>query len=126
MMSVVATAALINDVETIDPNLTVNEGELKLVSHLARERNRVIIANKKRQALDNGTLFCEVCDFSFIQRFQQEFIECHHIVPIAQTGARATTMGDLALVCSNCHRMLHAKFDGRYLSITELRAKINQ
>jgi len=38
------------------------------------------------------------------------FIEAHHVFPISQlTEETDTKIEDLALVCSNCHRMLHRK-----------------
>ncbi|MBK8151385.1 MAG: HNH endonuclease [Acidobacteria bacterium] len=49
---------------------------------------------------------CEICWFSFVERFGIEFIECHHIVPRGETGARRTRLDDLILVCPNCDRML--------------------
>ncbi|WP_304063403.1 HNH endonuclease [Pedobacter glucosidilyticus] len=122
--SVITTSSIINEIETNNPNISVAEGELKLVSHLVRERNQKIIGKKKREAIRNGNLKCEVCSFSFIDTFNVEFIECHHITPISTTGVRETTLADLALVCANCHRMLHTKFDGQYLSIDDLRTKI--
>lgn len=36
------------------------------------------------------------------------FIECHHKKPLyALIEETETTLGDLMLVCSKCHRMLH-------------------
>lgn len=122
--SVITTSAIINEIETSNPNISVAEGELKLVSHLVRERNQKIIGEKKREAIRNGNLKCDVCSFSFIDTFNVEFIECHHITPISTTGVRETILTDLALVCANCHRMLHTKFDGQYLSIDDLRTKM--
>jgi|SRR5665647_1222719 len=122
--SVITTSAIINEIETSNPDISVAEGELKLVSHLVRERNPKIIGEKKREAIRNGNLKCEVCSFSFIETFKVEFIECHHINPISTTGARETTLADLTLVCANCHRMLHTKFDRQYLTINELRTRI--
>ncbi len=60
----------------------------------------------------------------FKMTYSSNYIECHHKTPIAQYGVRDTTMTDLALVCANCHRMLHTKFDGDFLSIDELKDKI--
>lgn len=122
--SVITTSSIINEIESSNPNISVAEGGLKLVSHLVRERNQKIIGEKKREAIRNGNLKCEVCSFSFIDIFNVEFIECHHITPISTTGVRETTLADLALVCANCHRMLHTKFDGQYLSIDHLRTII--
>lgn len=101
--------------------LEVNEGKERLVTHIVKERNRAIVQEKKRVAIKNGALKCEVCGFCFFDRFKVHFIECHHIVPISQAGETITSIDDLALVCPNCHRMLHRKFDNRYLTIDELR-----
>jgi 5-methylcytosine-specific restriction enzyme A len=36
------------------------------------------------------------------------FIECHHRSPLSELDKPTkTTLDDLALVCSNCHSMLH-------------------
>ncbi len=117
-------AALINEIETSNPDLTVTEGELRLVAHLVKERNQKIVREKKQQAINNNSLHCEVCTFSFPKTFHSNFIECHHRTPIGQFGVRETTLDDLALVCANCHRMLHTKFDKRFLSIIELGERI--
>lgn len=122
--SVITTSATIIEIENSNPNISVAEGELKLVSHLVRERNQKIIGEKKREAIKKGNLKCEVCSFSFIETFSVEFIECHHITSISTSGATETTLTDLALVCANCHRMLHTKFEGQYLTIDHLRTKI--
>lgn len=93
--------------------------------HKYYERDPSIILNKKRQAQKAGPLKCEVCAFDFSTRYGEHgvgFIECHHIVPIAGNGVRKTREEDLALVCSNCHRMLHRKNKvGTFYTIDELR-----
>lgn len=39
-----------------------------------------------------------------------DFIECHHVKPLSEIEIeRKTRLDDLALVCANCHRMIHAK-----------------
>lgn len=114
------TSALINEIESTYPELTVTEGKLKLVTHFRRERNSEIVRRKKQQALESNILFCEVCNFSFREKYAVNFIECHHKTPISQTGITQTKLEDLALVCANCHRMLHKKIDGDFLSIEEL------
>lgn len=119
--SVVAVASLNTEVEEVSPELSVSEGKQRLVTHFVRERNRDIVNQKKKNAIENDILFCEVCEFSFIEKFGVEFIECHHIKPISDSGERETNLDDLALVCPNCHRMLHKKIDGCFLSIEELR-----
>ncbi|MEA2118122.1 HNH endonuclease [Halovibrio sp. HP20-50] len=47
------------------------------------------------------------------------FIECHHIQPLYTLDAESKTkISDLALLCSNCHRMVHAKRP--WLSVDQL------
>ena len=48
------------------------------------------------------------------------FAECHHKVPLSElTTVTKTRLSDLAIVCANCHRMLHRS--GPVLSVTELK-----
>ncbi|OAD90717.1 hypothetical protein A7A78_14205 [Aequorivita soesokkakensis] len=58
---------------------------------------------------------CEVCDFNFHKIYGdlgKGYIECHHTTPLSQiAGESITTLDDLALVCSNCHRMIHRDID---------------
>lgn len=122
--SVEITNAILNDIADINPDITVTEGSLKLVTHILKERNQEIVRQKKLYALQNDLLKCEVCEFSFKQKYDAEYIECHHLNPIGKPGIRKTRLEDLALVCSNCHRMLHKKFNGNYLTIEELRERI--
>jgi 5-methylcytosine-specific restriction endonuclease McrA len=121
--SVFSTSALLNEIQVSHPGMSVREGQLRLVKHLLKERNRKIIAEKKAEAIRNGSLLCEVCEFSFKEVFNKEFIECHHLTPIGKPGVRDTTLDDLALVCANCHRMLHTKFENKYLTLEELRKR---
>jgi len=81
------------------------EGRLLFGKHRARERNAKLIAKKAAAA----TLACEVCGFDFEATYGalgRGFMECHHLKPPAE-GIRRTALADLALMCSNCHRMAH-------------------
>lgn len=110
-----------------DFELEVFEGNLKesLAKHQRRERNPLIVLKAKKAALlKSGKLICECCDFDFEKCYGKNlgsgFIECHHKIAISK-GERITKMDDLALVCSNCHRMLHRSSNGSNLSVEELR-----
>lgn len=88
------------------------EGTPRLVSHLRRERNRAIIEVKKAATLKaKGHLCCEVCGFDFSATYGalgEGFCEVHHLVPLsASTDSVTTTLDDLAILCSNCHRIIH-------------------
>lgn len=122
--SVDLTNSALNDITDLNPDITVSEGSLKLVTHYVRERNKEVVKQKKMYAVQNNLLKCEVCEFSFKQKYDAIYIECHHIIPIGKPGTRETRLEDLSLVCSNCHRMLHKKFDGIYLTIKQLRERI--
>jgi 5-methylcytosine-specific restriction protein A len=103
------------------------EGEILTRLHLARERNRTAVERKKEQVrAATGRLACEVCSFDFAAVYGtlgEGFAECHHTRPLAELpGLRVTRLSDLALVCANCHRMLHRSRP--VLSIEGLRAAI--
>lgn len=102
----------------------VKEGAVRYGIHRFRERDRSIIAAKKQVAREEfGRLTCEVCHYDFEQRWPglgAGFIECHHLLPLSE-GERETRIEDLALVCSNCHRMFHRADPGT--SVEQLRSK---
>jgi 5-methylcytosine-specific restriction enzyme A len=101
------------------------EGALVTRLHRYRERSRKIANDKKKQFLkSHGTLFCEACGFDFAKTYGERgngFIECHHTIPVStMEPGRKTKLSELALVCANCHRMIHSKRP--WLQIEELRA----
>ncbi len=113
------------DEQTI--NDAVMEGQVLYKLHKVRERDQGIVKNKKEQYFTLfGKLSCEACIFefeSFYGDIGKGYIECHHRTPLASMQlASKTGLDDLALVCSNCHRMLHRSVD--YLSVEDLRMKI--
>ncbi|WKV12189.1 HNH endonuclease [Marivirga harenae] len=106
-------------------NLSTVEGKSKLSTHMQYERNPSFILNIKKSAIAKDPLLrCEVCGFSFKEVYGQcgeGFIEAHHLNPLAEKeGEKVTKKSDIALVCSNCHKMLH-KGDPVY-SIEELKS----
>lgn len=76
-----------------------------------RERDPKLRDRKIRQALhEHGTLACEVCSFDFEQFYGalgKGYIHVHHVMPLHASGQVRTTLDDLAVVCANCHVMLH-------------------
>jgi 5-methylcytosine-specific restriction protein A len=89
------------------------EGRLLLRRHVARERDKKLRQKKVDSVLRQGLrLVCEVCDFDFEAVYGDRgtgYIECHHVVPLHVAGEGRTKLSDLALICSNCHRMIHRK-----------------
>ncbi len=88
------------------------EGTEKRRLHLIRERSQAVVSKAKKLGLERDSLLrCQVCDFSFVETYGElgrRFIEAHHTQPIAtlKSGSR-TKVEDIALVCPNCHEMLH-------------------
>jgi 5-methylcytosine-specific restriction enzyme A len=89
------------------------EGRYLLRWHAYRERNPKLRTKKINSVLARGqALSCECCDFDFSQTYGERgrgYIECHHVEPLHVSGESPRTIRDLALLCSNCHRMIHAK-----------------
>ncbi len=90
------------------------EGRRYLRMHTARERNQELIRRAKDIALNGGRkLTCQVCQFDFREKYGQHgegFIEAHHTIPVSELEEGAVTrVEDIALVCANCHRMLHRR-----------------
>lgn len=108
---------------------SVKEGKVIYKLHKLRERDSKINKKKKEVYLKkHGKLNCEVCDFDFYEFYGEigkGFIEAHHRIPLSEiNGESKTELKDLALVCSNCHRMLHREIDT--LSIKDLKNKIKR
>ncbi|PIW28411.1 MAG: HNH endonuclease [Rhodospirillales bacterium CG15_BIG_FIL_POST_REV_8_21_14_020_66_15] len=100
------------------------EGRLVTRLHRWRERSRKLVASKKAAFLKaHGRLYCEACGFDFEQRYGERgagYIECHHTRPVHTLRAgEKTKLADLAMLCANCHRMVHAR--APWLKVMELR-----
>ncbi|MFJ3101768.1 HNH endonuclease [Streptomyces sp. NPDC086835] len=99
------------DEEEFDDDYSAPEGRLLMRRHRARERNKGLRRKKIDSVLQRGgRLACEACDFDFEQVYGDRgagYIECHHVVPLHEAGEGRTRLSDLALICANCHRMIH-------------------
>lgn len=109
---------LINGITEVDETPDIDEeafgveGNPRLRAHIARERDSSIIKKKRNIVLaENGFLKCEACNFDFFDVYGEagkEFCEIHHLIPLHKCdGVIKTELSDLAVVCSNCHRILH-------------------
>ncbi|MFF8292593.1 HNH endonuclease [Streptomyces sp. NPDC016309] len=87
------------------------EGRVLYRRHRTRERNKGLRKKKIAAVLKaGGTLACEACGFDFAAVYGERgegYIECHHVVPLHEAGEGTTKLSDLALICSNCHRVIH-------------------
>ena len=103
------------------------EGRERFRLHRHLERDGKIARKAKAKRLtETGILECDVCSLDFAQKYGElgkGFIEAHHTTPVTALGGKEKTkIADLALVCSNCHRMLHR--GKKLLSITQLKTII--
>jgi predicted HNH restriction endonuclease len=93
-----------------------HEGELKrlLVRHRKREHKLQLKKIADVMQKNYGHLVCEVprCGFDFHARYGElgfGFAEVHHKKPLSEAPhrGRSVRLSDLAVVCANCHRMIH-------------------
>lgn len=129
-----AIRRLANDVDigallrnVLDEEESGAEGGILFIMHKVHERNRRLVRLRKAQALrEHGVLECEACGLvpsAVYGKFGDSVIECHHTRPLSQMGgAGRTYLRDLALVCANCHRILHGT-EG-YMTVETLRAML--
>lgn len=105
-------------------NDSAREGRPIYKIHKYRERNGKLVRNKKEKVLlENGKLECEVCSFDFHAVYGASgdgYAECHHINPLSlRSDNEDTSLDDLAILCANCHRIIHRT--AMWLSIDELK-----
>ncbi|MGL4666310.1 MAG: HNH endonuclease, partial [Saezia sp.] len=96
----------------VDLAASAIEGAQRLRMHLKKERNKALVDKKKQAILkEKGRLSCEVCEFDFAWFYGvigEDFCEVHHLKPLSEAKTEVeTSLSDLAIVCSNCHRILH-------------------
>lgn len=107
-----------------DDELGRLEGKIRwrMVKHRSRERSLrdAKIVDAKRRS-PGSRLRCEVpgCGFDFEERYGplgRGFAHVHHLRPIAESdGPRETILEDLAVICANCHAMIHVGGENRPL-----------
>lgn len=100
------------------------EGRVLTRVHRYRERNRTIVEERKKLALKtHGCLACEACGFDFSTVYGDAgagLIDVHHTKPVHTLAeGEKTRLEDLALLCSNCHRVIHSS--RKWLSVEQVR-----
>ncbi len=101
----------------------------KLAKHRRREAS---LRDEKIQRASNGNggrLLCEVkgCGFDFAQKYGELgelYAHVHHLKPLGERSAEGerTRLDDLAIVCANCHAMIHRR--GQNLALEEIEKAI--
>jgi 5-methylcytosine-specific restriction protein A len=94
------------------------EGQRISAEVMRTVRNPALVAAAKRH---HGTC-CLACGFDFESAYGslgEGFIEVHHKISLAESGKRKTTVDDVDVLCSNCHRMIHR--NSKPLTLAELK-----
>ncbi|WP_435240541.1 HNH endonuclease [Streptomyces cucumeris] len=117
--------------EIAEDGVTGTEGRLLARWTISRERDPKLRKRKIDSVRRLGQpLMCEVCDFhfgGFYGAIGEGYIEVHHLLPLHISGPRETKLDDLALLCSNCHRMCHRGRPGEsWRTPTALRSEIRK
>jgi hypothetical protein len=103
--------------DDVDTDIHELEGDIEYVFSARAKRVRRLRDAKLRQATAarGGRLRCEVpgCGFDFEGVYGdlgKGFAHIHHLRLLrSRGGARETTLRDLAIVCANCHAMIHRR-----------------
>lgn len=87
------------------------EGKRRLQTHYRRERSPTLRKCKiERMIKEHGALICECCGTkaeTYQKLRRQRIFEVHHKKPLSD-GLTINGIDDLALLCANCHRGIHA------------------
>lgn len=98
------------------------EGRLLRSWQIRRERDPKLRMRKIQQVKERGEpVACSVCAFDFFAAYGdrgRDYIEVHHVLPLHVSGETKTGLGDLELLCSNCHRIIHR---GSWITPVQLR-----
>lgn len=85
------------------------EGRLITARHFQRERSPQLRHQLLELRKQVTSLRCELCECSAhpnLEEFSDAMFEAHHQIPL-ELGLRKTKVADLALLCANCHRIVH-------------------
>lgn len=98
------------DFSTVDeskPDVEYAEGERKVRESYYFTRNPQLVADAK----EAYGYICQACGFDFEKTYGElgkDYIECHHKNPLSeQSETTPSTLDDVCMLCSNCHRMIH-------------------
>lgn len=115
---------IIDDLPLPEDEVEFSEGKSATKVHIRRERSAKLRKELIDMRLKQGGMSCDLCatDGSKIDpALRISMFECHHIIPLSVVGETKTKVKDMALLCANCHRLLHRAIAKRkqWLSIED-------
>jgi 5-methylcytosine-specific restriction protein A len=115
--------------------------EQKTSAHIDKEHEYIKTDPKLIRDLKKANDYtCQACGLRFDKVYgeysvKKDFIEAHHIVPRSITVRRIAPgqkvpvdKNDFAIICANCHRMIHRMMnaqDGKVITLSEFKEKIS-
>lgn len=105
------------------------EGKLVTETHVRRERDPKLRKRLLEERRAVGGLKCDVCGClqdGQAPALREAIFEAHHVLPLSAGQERQTQLKDMALLCANCHRMVHRAIaqNKRWLTIDEAKVEI--
>ncbi|UDI95286.1 HNH endonuclease [Pseudomonas sp. IAC-BECa141] len=99
------------------------EGGKRYVTHLISERSKEVVSLLK----SSERFECEICNLDFREKYKVDYIEAHHKVPVS-TFASGTkvTVDDFALLCANCHSVVHVHMRNSSDAYPDIKRKIQK
>jgi 5-methylcytosine-specific restriction endonuclease McrA len=119
-----------DDVVDLDMHEQFVEGQRQRRETSFFLRNRRLVKRAKQKL---GTA-CQCCKFTFSSKYGaigDGFIECHHLKPISEKygqdqSSLKTNLNDVAVLCANCHRMIHRMMhkEKRWIGLEEFTKRL--
>lgn len=114
-----------------DEDIEYTEGRLLYRVHRRRERS----GSLRKKALakwrsKGGVLRCGLCEKegdTRLGKLGDSIFDVHHLRPLFEVGLGKTKIEDLALLCANCHRLMHrvSARDKKWYQVSELRELVS-
>jgi 5-methylcytosine-specific restriction protein A len=102
------------------------EGRILTRVHRRIERNRKLRTKLIRERRKVNLLRCDAClatNPTADSRLDDAIFDAHHLAPLSSQGSTKTKLSDVALLCANCHRLIHRLIanSGRWPTVEDVR-----
>lgn len=102
------------------------EGRVFTGIHRRIERNRKLRIKLIRERRETNLLRCDAClaaNPTDDSRLDDAIFDAHHLIPLSAQGSTKTRLVDVALLCANCHRLIHRLIatSGRWPTVEDVR-----
>jgi 5-methylcytosine-specific restriction protein A len=107
------------------------EGRILTLAHRRAERNRRLRTMLIRDRRKTNRLRCDACHITnptSDSRLDDAIFDAHHLVPLSAIGSTKTKLSDVALLCANCHKIIHrlTSTSGRWATVQDVQAAIEE